>query len=220
MSHVSLLVSHMSCFYLLGWKLLGWKPQILWVCIVHCSSPQGVPGPSWCSINISWMNKWIWVFAYHCLRLTEWEVVGTSLVVQWLRFCTSTAGVAGSIPGQGTKILHASVWPKKKKKSDKWEVVNSNMSRYKQIIQWVVQAWCQKTSDPRPQVWDIMGNGRIQDKCQHPLHLWRAVVFTSNWCGHTRNQAQCFPILMFKRNQLSGFICEQSSHGLPWWLRR
>ena len=31
---------------------------------------------------------------------------GTSLVVQWLRLCTSTAGGEGSIPGKGTKIPH------------------------------------------------------------------------------------------------------------------
>ena len=29
-------------------------------------------------------------------------VSGTSLVVQWLRLCTSTAGGPGSSPGQGT----------------------------------------------------------------------------------------------------------------------
>ena len=33
----------------------------------------------------------------------------TSLVVQWLRLRASTAGGMGSIPGWGTKILHA-VW--------------------------------------------------------------------------------------------------------------
>ena len=32
---------------------------------------------------------------------------GTSLVVQWLRLRTSTAGASGSIPGWGTKIPHA-----------------------------------------------------------------------------------------------------------------
>ena len=37
--------------------------------------------------------------------------LGTSLAVQWLGLLTSTAGGAGSIPGQGTKILHAA-WPK------------------------------------------------------------------------------------------------------------
>ena len=47
---------------------------------------------------------------------TKWlkqHPIGTSLVVQWLRLCTSTAGAAGSIPRQGTKILH-SVPPSKK----------------------------------------------------------------------------------------------------------
>ena len=33
--------------------------------------------------------------------------IGISLVVQWLRLCTSTAGDVGLIPGQGTKIPHA-----------------------------------------------------------------------------------------------------------------
>ena len=32
---------------------------------------------------------------------------GTSLVVQWLRLCTSTAEGTVSIPGWGTKIPHA-----------------------------------------------------------------------------------------------------------------
>ena len=31
---------------------------------------------------------------------------GTSLAVQWLRLCASTAGGAGSIPGEETKIPH------------------------------------------------------------------------------------------------------------------
>ena len=41
--------------------------------------------------------------------------LGTSLVVQWLSLCTSTAGGVGLIPGQGTKIPHAA-WPRQKKK--------------------------------------------------------------------------------------------------------
>ena len=32
---------------------------------------------------------------------------GTSLAVQWLRLCPSSAGGMGSIPSRGTKILHA-----------------------------------------------------------------------------------------------------------------
>ena len=38
---------------------------------------------------------------------------GTSLVVQWLRFCTSKAGGTGSIPDKGIKIPHAA-WLGKK----------------------------------------------------------------------------------------------------------
>ena len=34
---------------------------------------------------------------------------GTSLMVQWLRLCTSNTGGMGSIPVWGTKISHA-VW--------------------------------------------------------------------------------------------------------------
>ena len=46
------------------------------------------------------------------LRRTSKDVTsGMFLAVQWLRFRASTAVGTGSIPGQGTKILH-----KKKKK--------------------------------------------------------------------------------------------------------
>ena len=44
---------------------------------------------------------------------------GTSLAVQRLRLCASTAGGTDLIPGWGTKIPHAVVWPKKKKKGKK-----------------------------------------------------------------------------------------------------
>ena len=41
---------------------------------------------------------------------------GTSLAVQWLGLHASTAGGSGSIPGRGTKILHAAQHSQKKKK--------------------------------------------------------------------------------------------------------
>ena len=41
------------------------------------------------------------------MLLEDRRVVGTSLVAQWLRLCASTVGGMGSIPGGGTKILHA-----------------------------------------------------------------------------------------------------------------
>ena len=56
--------------------------------------------------------------------------MGLSLVVQWLRLCASTAGGTGSIPGQGTKILHAEWHGQKfkKKKERKKEKKNISMS--------------------------------------------------------------------------------------------
>ena len=44
----------------------------------------------------------------------EIKWTGTSLEIQWLRLHASTAGGAGSIPGQGTKIPHA-MWCDQKK---------------------------------------------------------------------------------------------------------
>ena len=42
---------------------------------------------------------------------------GTSLVVQWLRLCASSAEGPGSSPGRGTKNPHAVLLRQKKKKS-------------------------------------------------------------------------------------------------------
>ena len=42
------------------------------------------------------------------------HILGTSLVVQWLRLCPSTAGDLGSISGWGTKIPYALQCAKKK----------------------------------------------------------------------------------------------------------
>ena len=45
----------------------------------------------------------------------------TSLVVQGLKFCTSTAGGMGSIPNQGTKIPHAMLLYSQKIKRERRE---------------------------------------------------------------------------------------------------
>ena len=51
---------------------------------------------------------------------------GTSLAVQWLRLCASTAGGTGSIPGWRTKILHATKGGQKiKKKKKDWQIVKN-----------------------------------------------------------------------------------------------
>ena len=65
---------------------------------------------------------------------SKWCKSGTSLAVQQLRLHASTAGCAGSIPGQGTKILHAAwrsqkVKIKNKNKKTKW----SKSERERQI---------------------------------------------------------------------------------------
>ena len=62
-------------------------------------------------------NQWpvpILYFPTYCLCIDMTIVTiqniktlgGTSQAVQWLRLHTSTAGGTGSVPGQGTKILH------------------------------------------------------------------------------------------------------------------
>ena len=45
-------------------------------------------------------------------------MLGTSLVVQWLRLWASNAGGSGLIPGWGTKILHAMKYDQKKEKEN------------------------------------------------------------------------------------------------------
>ena len=56
-------------------------------------------------------------FVPHPALFFFWSNAGTSLAVQWLRLCTSTAGGMGLIPGQGTKIPHAAPCGQKKRNS-------------------------------------------------------------------------------------------------------
>jgi len=46
------------------------------------------------------------------------RTLGTSLVVQWLRLCASTARSTGLIPDAGTNVLHALKCSQKKKKKE------------------------------------------------------------------------------------------------------
>ena len=63
--------------------------------LVFSVSTLGKHLPSWLLLN------------FISLRSSQLWRCGTSLAGQWLRLCTSTAGGTDSIPGQGTKILHA-----------------------------------------------------------------------------------------------------------------
>ena len=59
-------------------------------------------------------------------------VSGTSLAVQWLKLCTSSVGGIGSIPGQRTKIPHAT-WCSQKKKSI---TIFLNVLENKNYLEW------------------------------------------------------------------------------------
>ena len=67
--------------------------------------------------------------------------LGTSLVVQWLRHLTSTAGSAGSISGLETKILYAVMWSQKKKKKGDSSI---NLCFRKDISYFVWNKWLGK----------------------------------------------------------------------------
>ena len=87
----------------------------------------------WKRLKIWWtpFSRFALSFSWFLLRSCFWTsttifflisaikkiYIGTSLVVQWLRLCTSTAGGAGLIPGQGTVIPSAVHCGQKKKKS-------------------------------------------------------------------------------------------------------
>ena len=58
--------------------------------------------------EVTWIHKlWPVHTVVYDPALKRKEILGTSLVVQWLRICASTVGGAGSIPGPENKILHA-----------------------------------------------------------------------------------------------------------------
>ena len=48
-----------------------------------------------------------YIYTVEHYSITKTKEIRNSLAVQWLGFCTSTAGGRGSIPGWGTKFLHA-----------------------------------------------------------------------------------------------------------------
>ena len=86
----------------------------------------GTPLPdAWvCMVTLPLASYWPWASyftslhpSYLICKMTVRTVStsGTSLVVQWLRLCASTAEGVGSIPSGGTKIPHASQHGQRKK---------------------------------------------------------------------------------------------------------
>lgn len=70
----------------------------------------------------------------------------TSLMVQWLRCCTSTSGSMSSIPGQGSST-YCMVQPKEKSHSHFWVSVSSySVSRTKLVV---FRPFCGKLQNSR-----------------------------------------------------------------------
>ena len=101
-------------------------------CLISCGS-SGIPALS------PWMVAFLFemvpsqVFQMKRDKSIKW---GISLEVQWLRLHSSNAGSAGSIPGWGTKILHAT-HPKIKIEKHKMK------STEQEAVLW--QGWAQFT---------------------------------------------------------------------------
>ena len=55
------------------------------------------------------------------------------MAAQWLRLCPSTAVGMGSVPGQGTKILHAAQCSHKERKKNKEILSNTFLELMKNI---------------------------------------------------------------------------------------
>ena len=69
--------------------------------------------------------------------------LGLPLVVQWLRLHTSNAGGTGSIPGQGTKIVHAAQHGQKliKIKMAPKQSLSSKTCHIEFLRWWLFSAW-------------------------------------------------------------------------------
>ena len=111
----------------------------------------------------------------------------TSLVVQWLRLCTSNAEGMGSVLGWETKIPHAAALPKgKKKSSHPTEVVIV-------FLLWLGTLWDSQSRMPHWLVTrsDKLSSFTFTQISACPLltpssvtHLWFGFVFTCNSNKH------------------------------------
>ena len=96
-----------------------------WRDAAHGFAKSQMPLSDWmnCSINRSiWKGTGLLRLPrnslWHLMSLSRKGEAPTSLPVQWLGLCASTAGGTGSIPGVGTKILHAA-WSIQKQNKNK-----------------------------------------------------------------------------------------------------
>ena len=69
----------------------------------------GIQTPTWVFLPNHIWNESMCPLSMCCLTGISKVVSVTSLVIQWLRLKLSSAGDAGSTPGQGTKIPHVTL---------------------------------------------------------------------------------------------------------------
>ena len=106
--HIFHSVNYWLAVWLLEPDYLGWNsgPATYWLC-----DPRRVINFSCLSIFLCEMETIMVPGSYNYVRI---DILGTSLVVQWLRLCPSSVGDASSIPGWGTKIPYAPICGPKK----------------------------------------------------------------------------------------------------------
>ena len=97
------LLQYCFCFMFFGFLAWGmWNPSSPirdWTCNPALEGEVSTTRPPEKSRFKCFLKGWCWIWKSYG--------IGTSLAVQWLRLCSSTAEDKGLIPGQGTKIPHA-----------------------------------------------------------------------------------------------------------------
>ena len=123
---------------------------------------------------------------------------GDSLLVQWLRLHTSTAGGPGSIPGQGTKIPQAALCGQKKKKKCVWGGCYKDPSPLSQG-----KATLKSYSSFRP-VYEIVSGFLFGVAILQPSTFFCLILFP--WLLH-RRWSQGYSLIHFPNAKLHPRVC-------------
>ena len=117
-----------------------WDPQTRLshgcTCLAHLAWPTQLSGGPITPLNLT--------PGFSCRIIlgrvkSRWQILGISLLVQWLGLCTCTAEDPGSIPGQGTRILWV-VWHEQKKKkhtNGKFSLHKSCFDEHAKVLTWI-----------------------------------------------------------------------------------
>ena len=105
-----------------------WDPQTRLshgcTCLAHLAWPTQLSGGAITPLNLT--------PGFSCRIIlgrvkSRWQILGISLLVQWLGLYTFTAEDSGSIPGQGTRILRVVWHDQKKKQTHKWQILSTQI---------------------------------------------------------------------------------------------